>query len=187
MSHQICLQHLKTDQMWHSTEKEADMKGTSIKNKTLEKTSMYCTICELIWAPRLYTILSLQAWILCVHWGISQMKFVWQQNSQRHFINCSMLPTVLIGQANKSTKMHSVRPVASFHFKTVALYFCQRWKQESIVVPYIVGWQISVTSLLDFWIDWYDTGFNFLLTNRLNQDCLRNHFSTITVQRWFQR
>lgn len=51
---------------------------------------------------------------------------------------------------------------------------------ENHVVPCIVGWQISIRSLLNLWKDLHDnSGFKFLLTNRLNQDCIETLFSVI--------
>ena len=50
---------------------------------------------------------------------------------------------------------------------------------ENTVVPCLVGWQISIKSLLAIWEDLQDNGFKYFLTNRLNQDCLENLFSII--------
>ena len=50
---------------------------------------------------------------------------------------------------------------------------------ENTVVPCLVGWQISIKSLLAIWEDLHDNGFKYFLTNRLNQDCLENLFSFI--------
>ena len=46
-------------------------------------------------------------------------------------------------------------------------------------IPCIVGWQISIWCLKHLWKDLQKNGFKFLLTNRLNQDCLENLFSII--------
>jgi len=47
-------------------------------------------------------------------------------------------------------------------------------------LPCINGWQISIKSLLSLWSDFRSSyAFEFLLTNRLNQDCLENLFSII--------
>lgn len=47
-------------------------------------------------------------------------------------------------------------------------------------LPCINGWQISIKSLISLWSDLHDChSFEFLLTNRLNQDCLENLFSII--------
>ena len=47
-------------------------------------------------------------------------------------------------------------------------------------LPCISGWQISIKSLIELWPDLRDQHmFEFLLTNRLNQDCLENLFSII--------
>ena len=50
---------------------------------------------------------------------------------------------------------------------------------ENVVVPCIVGWQISIRSLIMLWQELKTVGFKYLLTNRLNQDCLENLFSII--------
>ena len=50
---------------------------------------------------------------------------------------------------------------------------------QNIVVPCIVGWQISITSLISLWKELQNTGFKYFLTNHLNQDCLENLFSVI--------
>ena len=44
------------------------------------------------------------------------------------------------------------------------------------VAPCIVGWQIPINSLIAVWKDLQNNGFKYLLTNRLNQDCLKNLF-----------
>ena len=47
-------------------------------------------------------------------------------------------------------------------------------------VPCLEGWILSIKSLTAFWKDVTNNhGFKFLLTNRLNQDCLENLFSII--------
>ena len=44
-------------------------------------------------------------------------------------------------------------------------------------LPCINGWQISIRSLMSLWSELHDChNFEFLLTNRLNQDCLENLF-----------
>ena len=50
---------------------------------------------------------------------------------------------------------------------------------KNTVVPCIVGWQISIKSLLGLWKELQEIGFKYLLTNRLNQDCIENLFSII--------
>ena len=47
-------------------------------------------------------------------------------------------------------------------------------------LPCINGWKISISSLLGLWTDLSQKlDFKFLLTNRLNQDCVENLFSII--------
>lgn len=47
-------------------------------------------------------------------------------------------------------------------------------------VPCISGWRISIKSLIMLWNKLHGVdGFQYLLTNRLNQDCLENLFSII--------
>ena len=51
--------------------------------------------------------------------------------------------------------------------------------QNDVVVPCIVGWLISICSLQSLWKDLQANGFKYLLTNRLNQDCVENLFLII--------
>ena len=47
-------------------------------------------------------------------------------------------------------------------------------------VPCLNGWQISIKNLLFLWNDLHiNQQFQFLLTNRLNQDCIENLFSLV--------
>lgn len=46
-------------------------------------------------------------------------------------------------------------------------------------LPCIIGWQISIAALLSLWEELKLAGFQYLLTNRLNQDCCENLFSII--------
>ena len=47
-------------------------------------------------------------------------------------------------------------------------------------LPCLQGWQISINTLLMLWeVLSIQHGFKFLLTNRLNQDCIENLFSLI--------
>ncbi len=47
-------------------------------------------------------------------------------------------------------------------------------------LPCLTGWKMAITCLLQLWDDLHQTtGVRFLLTNRLNQDCLENLFSVI--------
>ena len=51
-------------------------------------------------------------------------------------------------------------------------------------LPCLNGWKISIQSLLSLWADLsMNHDFKFLLTNRLNQDCLENMFSVIRSRR----
>jgi hypothetical protein len=63
---------------------------------------------------------------------------------------------------------------------------CAEWLKTWTVptakheLHFIRGWMISITSLLTLWRDLHTNfGLNYLLTNRLNQDCLENLFSII--------
>ena len=63
---------------------------------------------------------------------------------------------------------------------------CLKWLEgvrqqgSGKILPCIFGWQLSIASLIELWHD-LQTNFDltFLLTSRLNQDCLENFFSTI--------
>ena len=57
---------------------------------------------------------------------------------------------------------------------------------ENSVIPCITGWQISIQSLLQLWNELQNVGFKYLLTNRLNQDCLENLFSAIRFKGGFR-
>ena len=47
-------------------------------------------------------------------------------------------------------------------------------------LPCLEGWKLSINGLLCLWEDLHrNCGLKFLLTNRLNQDCLENFFSVI--------
>ena len=48
------------------------------------------------------------------------------------------------------------------------------------------GWQISVNALFGLWEDLQKSGFNYILTSRLNQDCLENLFSIIRCKGGFR-
>jgi hypothetical protein len=41
------------------------------------------------------------------------------------------------------------------------------------------GWQISIAAMLRLWEDLSKSRFHYLITNRLNQDCLDNFFSIV--------
>ena len=50
-------------------------------------------------------------------------------------------------------------------------------------LPCLQGWQISINALLMLWeVLRVQHGFEFLLTNRLNQDCIENLFSLIRAK-----
>ena len=47
-------------------------------------------------------------------------------------------------------------------------------------LPCLEGWKLDISALIQLWEELQaDHGFEFLLTSRLNQDCLENLFSTI--------
>ena len=51
-------------------------------------------------------------------------------------------------------------------------------------LPCLIGWKIPIQSLLSLWEDLsVNHEFKFLLTNRLNQDCLENMFSVVRSRR----
>lgn len=65
---------------------------------------------------------------------------------------------------------------------------CKQWLSKIHVLgsssarqlPCIVGWQLSINSLIMIWEELrINHSYKFLLTNRLNQDCLENFFSVI--------
>ena len=52
--------------------------------------------------------------------------------------------------------------------------------QNGKSVPCLEGWKLSIKSLSLLWHELHsNNGFDFLLTNRLNQDCIENLFSVI--------
>ena len=52
-------------------------------------------------------------------------------------------------------------------------------KSRSEELPCLYGWRMAVRALLGLWEELSMQGFKFLLTSRLNQDCLENFFSRI--------
>ena len=46
----------------------------------------------------------------------------------------------------------------------------------------IKGWKITINSLMNIWTRLQNANFNFILTRRLNQDCLENFFGSIRQQ-----
>ena len=51
---------------------------------------------------------------------------------------------------------------------------------KSKTLPCIQGWKLSINSLLGLWHDVHvSCNLKFLITNRLNQDCLENYFSLV--------
>ena len=46
------------------------------------------------------------------------------------------------------------------------------------LLPCLEGWKMAISCLVGLWKDLHEVhGLNFLLTSRLNQDCLENFFS----------
>ena len=65
-------------------------------------------------------------------------------------------------------------------FLNSCLQFLSKVKtMENAIVPCLIGWQISIKSLLALWKNLQRKGFKYFLTNRLNQDCIENLFSII--------
>ena len=65
-------------------------------------------------------------------------------------------------------------------FLNSCLQFLSKVKtMENAIVPCLIGWQISIKSLLALWENLQRKGFKYFLTNRLNQDCVENLFSII--------
>ena len=53
-------------------------------------------------------------------------------------------------------------------------------KKKRKQLPCIAGWQLSIRALVNLWRELNSAyGFKYLLTSRLNQDCLENFFSII--------
>ena len=50
---------------------------------------------------------------------------------------------------------------------------------QNVIVQCIVGWQISISSLISILEDLQHVAFKYLLTNQLNQDCLENFFQSL--------
>ena len=47
-------------------------------------------------------------------------------------------------------------------------------------LPCILGWQITIKSIIELWTNLFaEKKYKFLLTSRLNQDCIENFFSRI--------
>jgi hypothetical protein len=84
---------------------------------------------------------------------------------------------------SSSTPMRYAISAKSDHVKF--LLECREWLQsvESLgrrKLPCLSGWTMAINCLLELWTDLHEhENFQFLLTNRLNQDCVENLFSVI--------
>ena len=62
---------------------------------------------------------------------------------------------------------------------------CKKWLAEiqplgGRKLPCLSGWKMAINCLISLWSELQDVqGFDFLLTNRLNQDCVENVFSVV--------
>ena len=85
--------------------------------------------------------------------------------------------------STSSTAMRHAISDRSQHFPF--LVECRDWLADLMPLggrqlPCIKGWQMAINCLLQLWPELRDDyGFSFLLTNRLNQDCVENVFSVI--------
>lgn len=52
-------------------------------------------------------------------------------------------------------------------------------KDISKTITFIKGWQITINSTLGLWSDLKEENYSFLLTRKINQDCLENFFNKI--------
>jgi hypothetical protein len=65
-------------------------------------------------------------------------------------------------------------------FKSMIDYFSSlKLPHSNIKLPCINGWRITLSAILRIWEQLHHNGYNFLLTRRLNQDCIENLFSVI--------
>ena len=88
--------------------------------------------------------------------------------------------TVLVLRSSYNHKNALGENSGHIPFLNNCLRFLSKWKTvENTVVACLVGWQISIKSLLAIWEDLHDNGFKYFLTNRLSQGCLENLFSII--------
>ena len=81
-----------------------------------------------------------------------------------------------------SYKYKSALSVNSGHmpFLKSHLRFLSKLKTgQNVFVPCMIGWQISISSLIAIWEDLQHVEFKYFLTNLLNKDCLENFFSII--------
>ena len=85
---------------------------------------------------------------------------------------------------SNSKKMRTAIRSGSPHISFIkeCMQMMSHLKQAGTVttLPCIEGWQLSMASLISLWHTLHnDHNIQFLLTNRLNQDCLENFFSVI--------
>ena len=83
---------------------------------------------------------------------------------------------------SSTAKMRHALTETSGHI--VFLKECSQWtstvkSQGKRQLPCLTGWSMAISCLLLLWEDLHAAGVKFLLTNRLNQDCLENLFSVI--------
>ena len=66
-------------------------------------------------------------------------------------------------------------------FLRFMLEYIEKLKQPNSnkCLPCINGWKISITAILKLWKYMQENNYTFLMTRRLNQDCLENFFSVI--------
>ena len=90
-----------------------------------------------------------------------------------------------------NAKMHHAISEHSGH--NSVLLECLEWlstvkSQGKHQVPCLSGWEMAITCLLQLWDDLHQTeGVKFLLTNRLNQDCVEEPFQYHSWEGWAQR
>lgn len=66
------------------------------------------------------------------------------------------------------------------HLAKMCTMFKNMKTDEGKQLPCFTGWQISIQSFLNLWQDLSAvTKIHFVLTNRMNQDCLENFFGSI--------
>lgn len=72
-----------------------------------------------------------------------------------------------------------IKEISSWKLLTKDLVGIHSKKRKIATPPCFSGWQISLKSLILLYSDLKELSFKFLLTRRLNQDCLENLFSRI--------
>lgn len=65
------------------------------------------------------------------------------------------------------------------YIKSIKITHCSKDMNKTNIVSFLTGWQVTIKSTMLLWEDVKHENFKFLLTRRINQDCVENFFSKI--------